>query len=189
MFDFPNFNISELGVGKILLSEPFLSDNYFTRSVILIVEHDENGTVGFILNKISEVKVQEAIEDFPDLDAELYFGGPVNRDNLYFIHLFGDRIKNSKEILPGLFWGGEFNMLKDIIKAEQTNASDMRFFIGYSGWAPGQLEKELEEHSWIICDPKINLMKNSKNLWADILKALGPEYAQLINYPLDPNLN
>lgn len=189
MFDLPNFNKTKPEKGTILLSEPFLSDNYFTRAVILIVEHDENGTIGFILNKVSEINVQDAIENFPDFDAEIYFGGPVNRDNLFFIHSLGDRIKNSKEILPGIFWGGEFEMLKDIVSQEKIKANNLRFFVGYAGWAPGQLEKELEENSWIICHSNIDLLINPKNLWAQILKTLGPKYAQLINYPLDPNLN
>ena len=109
MFEFPNFNIGQPAVGSILLSEPFLSDNYFTRAVILIVEHDKNGTVGFILNKISEIKVQDAIEDFPEFESEIFFGGPVNRDNLFFIHSLGDKINNSKKIMPGL------NLIQSVI--------------------------------------------------------------------------
>lgn len=191
MFEIPKYNLFKPEKGKILLSEPFLSDNYFSRSVILLTEHNDEGTIGFILNKASDIKLNEAVDNFPSFKADIFFGGPVNKHNLFFLHTIGSKVEGAVEVLPGLFWGGNFEQLKSLVSGKTVDPEQLRFFAGYAGWAPGQLDKELEENSWIVCETSLDLLwsNKNKNLWAKVLQTLGPEYAQLANFPIDPNLN
>ncbi len=101
--------------GKILISEPLLSDNYFKRSVVLLAEHNEEGSFGIILNKPMDNKFNEILKDFPDFGGPLYLGGPVSNSSLFFIHTLGDVIENSQEIMDGLYWGGDIESVKELI--------------------------------------------------------------------------
>lgn len=177
--------------GTLLVSEPFLADNTFKRSVILLSEHDESGTLGFILNKPTDVKVTDALEDFPDFESTLYFGGPVETDSLFYIHTLGLQLSGAREIAGGIFWGGSFDQLKKMIRAGQVRNDQIRFYAGYSGWDPKQLDHELEEHSWMIssANKQFTFFDDPKCLWSQVLKSMGTEYAILANSPEDPNWN
>ena len=137
------------GKGKILISAPYLND-IFKRSVILLTENDENGTVGFIINKPLRLKIHEVVEDFPNFDAIVHLGGPVQPDMLNFIHKAGDIIDGGYEISNGIYWGGNFETFKILAEAGSLNPSDIRFFLGYAGWNPNQLKNELKTNSWYI---------------------------------------
>ena len=93
--------------GSLLISEPFLADSCFKRSVVLLSEHDKHGTLGFILNKPTDLKLNEAVEDFPEFNVPLYFGGPVDTETLFYIHTLGNKLEGSREIAAGVFWGGD----------------------------------------------------------------------------------
>jgi putative transcriptional regulator len=177
--------------GSLLISEPFLLDSYFKRSVVLLSEHDEKGTLGFILNKPTDVKLNEAVEDFPQFDAPLYFGGPVETDTLFYLHTIGEQLPGAREIAPGIWFGGDYDQLKFLIDTQQIGQDQIRFYAGYSGWEPKQLDNELKEKSWLISNatPKFTFFDNPKVLWSQVLKSMGNEYAILANFPEDPNLN
>src|SRR5476651_2432719 len=112
--------------GKILISEPFLNDPNFKRTIILLTEHNEEGSVGFIMNKPTELSLNDAIDDFPEFDSAIYFGGPVQLNTLQFIHRAGDIIEGSIEIMPGLFWGGNFESLKEQMEIGCLKPEDFR---------------------------------------------------------------
>jgi putative transcriptional regulator len=184
--------------GRILISEPFLNDPNFKRTIILLTEHNEDGSVGFILNKPTDLKLNDAIEDFPEFDAPIYFGGPVQLNTLQFVHRAGELvhrtgelIEGSIEISPGLFWGGSFDMLRDLIEAKAVQPEDFRFFIGYSGWGEGQLKEEMGINSWIVADAKIDeiFADEPDRLWRDILKGMGKKFAILASFPENPSVN
>ena len=177
--------------GKFLISEPFLNDPYFKRSVILLSEHNEEGSIGFILNKPTDISVNEAIKDFPKIDSRLYFGGPVQTDSLQYIHKLGDKLDGSREVMKGVFWGGNFETLKMLIDTRQVHPDDIRFFVGYSGWQPAQLVSEIKEKSSIIApgNHQFAFFDNAKKLWGDVLRSLGHEFSILANFPEDPSLN
>ena len=177
--------------GKILISEPFLHGPYFQRAVVLLTEHNKNGSSGLILNKPIDLKLNDAIEDFPFYSGQVYLGGPVNKNNLFFLHTLGEKIEESEEIIPGLFWGGNFDTVRKLIAQNKIQDNELRFFAGYSGWEPRQLHKEIEEQSWIVGNAKTNfIMNTNKNtMWSDALKNMGTEYAILANFPMDPSLN
>jgi putative transcriptional regulator len=177
--------------GKILISEPLLLDYYFKRSVILLAEHNEEGSFGVIINKPVKARFNEVIRDFPEFNATLYLGGPVQGDSLFFIHTLGSKIENSYEVIDGLYWGGDIETVREMIALKVIGPGDIRFFVGYSGWAPQQLEGELERNSWVVShlDAGKVMTSNPSMLWSQTLKDLGREYAYWTRFPDDPSLN
>jgi len=186
-----DFNRLSPKQGRLLISEPFLFDSFFKRAVVLLTEHNDEGSVGFILNKPIDVHIHEIVEDFPEFEGDVHFGGPVAEDNLFYLHRLGERLKESKEVLPGLYWGGNFDQLKSLINTKQITRSDIRFFVGYAGWGPEQLKDELDQNSWIVADTSMpQVMRNkTENFWGEKLKGMGKKFAAIANFPDDPTLN
>ena len=184
-------NNIEPGRGKILISEPFLLDYYFKRSVILLAEHNEEGSFGVIMNKPLDVKFNEVIKDFPEFNCQIYLGGPVENDSLFFIHTLGDKIESSMEIIDGIYWGGEMEAIKEMIVTKTLNPEHIRFYIGYSGWSPEQLDGELIKNSWVVSRVKKDYLLNTKPdlLWKSALEKLGGDYTLWPTFPDDPMNN
>jgi len=177
--------------GTLLLSEPFLSDPNFDRTVVLLCEHNDDGSFGFVLNKPSKVELSEIIEDVHQFDGTVYIGGPVQHNTLHYIHRFPGLV-GGQEIQNGLYWGGDFTQLVQMIENKEISEHDIRFFIGYSGWEEGQLEEELDKKSWIVAELNnldIVFESNEVDMWKNILKGLGGKYSIYSNYPTDPRLN
>lgn len=177
--------------GKILISEPFLMDYYFKRSVILLVDHNEEGSFGVIMNKPLSVKLNEVIKDFPDFACQIYLGGPVQKDSLFFLHTLGAKIEGSIEVVEGLYWGGEMEVVKEMISLNLIKPDQIRFYIGYSGWTSNQLQEELERNSWVVSNESASylLNTNSEVMWAESLQNLGGSYAFWPKFPNDPGQN
>ncbi|MBT1701837.1 YqgE/AlgH family protein [Chryseosolibacter indicus] len=177
--------------GRLLISEPFLPDPNFERTVVLLCEHNADGSFGFVLNKPSVLKVNEVMEDLTGMENLVYVGGPVQQDTLHFIHR-NVRIENDVVITDNVFWGGDFESLLTMCDTRQLSSDDIRFFLGYSGWGPGQLESELEQESWIVCDYVTNQLlfdTEPQLLWRKALDNMGGRYSVYSNYPVDPRLN
>jgi len=184
-------NKLEIKQGRLLLSEPFLDDNYFKRAVVVLAELNEKGSVGFILNKPADINVHEVIPDFPKSEHRIYFGGPVQRDQLFYVHTLGEVIPNSIPIAPGLWWLGDFEVVRKMIEQKEIGQQEMRFFIGYSGWEPKQLETEMDKKSWFVSKLNRDLIfdPESKELWSKAMRSMGKEFSPMANFPLDPGLN
>lgn len=177
--------------GDLMISEPFLPDPNFERTVILVCEHNEQGSFGFVLNKPSVLKLSDVMEEIDGFESMIHVGGPVQQDTLHFIHRI-DKLEGGEEISEGVRWGGNFEQLKIMIGLEQVDEKDIIFFLGYSGWGEGQLQDEIKEKSWIIhksVTPQQVFDKDPKSLWRDILKEMGGKYKMFSNYPTDPRLN
>ncbi len=176
--------------GRILISEPFLPGNFFSRSTVLLVDYSSTGAVGFILNKPFGAQINELFSLSPVFVPEVFVGGPVSDDSLFFIHTLGDKIQGSIHIKDELFWGGNFEELKSVILSGKAKADQVKFFVGYSGWSPGQLEEEISGNSWLVAevDPK-RVMKSTRNLWLESVKNAGRHYETWQNFPEDPNSN
>lgn len=178
--------------GCLLVAKPsILSDIYFTRTVILLAEHDHKGSVGFVLNKRLGFTLNELVKDI-NASFTIYNGGPVEQDNLYFVHNIPEFIPNSIEISDGIYWGGDFETTKHAINNGLISKDNIRFFLGYSGWGSKQLELEIKNDSWIITqnNHKSELLKSvSVNMWKEKIMDLGSEYAIWSNAPENPNLN
>lgn len=182
----------DVHTGSLLVAEPFMQDSNFRRSVILVTDHtDDEGTVGFIINKPLTVQISELVEDFPEIDALAYYGGPVSTNTIHYIHNVGLLLEGSTEIAPGVYWGGDFEKLKFLIAHEMIKGENIRFFVGYSGWSPGQLIDELDAHSWITTEVHANYLFKSKpsRLWNQVMHHKGDVYSVLAQLPEQPNLN
>lgn len=177
--------------GRILIAEPFLSGSYFNRSIVFLVSFSEKGAVGFILNKKVDLSVHDVIKDFPDFDAPVYLGGPVATDSIYFIHKLGDQLPGSIHVLEDIFWGGDFEELKSKISNGLILPSQIRFFLGYSGWDEGQLERELKEDSWLVnnIDQQTVMQEPTADSWFDSVKKVGSRYSVWENFPENPAMN
>ena len=189
---FVNDNLIEPGPGDLLISEPYLPDPNFERTVVLICENDENGTVGFVLNRRSNSVFSDVIVDASHFDVPLYVGGPVQHNTLHFVHKDIIEMKSGKFLGERLVWGGDFNRLLTLIDTHQIDKKNYRFFVGYSGWSPGQLLEELKTKSWIVyqnTDENLIFDFSSKDLWKKVLTEMGGKYRLISNYPIDPRLN
>lgn len=176
--------------GKILIAEPFLPGSYFNRAIILLVEHNNEGSVGFILNKPVDFPVKEFYNEFPKFNDQLFLGGPVEIESVYYIHKLGKYIPGSIHIKDDLFWGGDFDHLKDLLNSGFADNNQVRFFLGYSGWGKSQLQEELDEDSWLVSDINSSVvMADTNELWKDMVKKLGGKYTLWENYPENPSMN
>ncbi|QQR97414.1 MAG: YqgE/AlgH family protein [Sphingobacteriales bacterium] len=175
--------------GTLLLAEPFMQDEHFKRSVVLICEHNTEGTIGLILNKPTIFKVNQMVGNFPHINAFIHSGGPVENDRLNYIHVYHDIIPNAFQIEDNIYWNGDFDVLKEQIKLKHIMPQNIMFFSGYAAWDFEQLKAEVEEQSWIICNIDYPIFKTSEYMWKDILQKMGGKYKLIAEYPENPNLN
>ncbi|MGL1888504.1 MAG: YqgE/AlgH family protein [Reichenbachiella sp.] len=178
--------------GDLLISEPYLPDPNFERTVVLLCAHDKNGSFGFILNKAAQVNFSEAIEEVKDFDASLYIGGPVQQDTLHFIHRNQKEVLDGQEVTVNTDWGGNYDKLIELINNEQIEIKNFKFFIGYSGWDAGQLEDEIKTKSWIVFkNTSSSLIFDTPpdELWKTLLHELGGKFEMFSKYPTDPTMN
>ncbi len=177
--------------GKLLIADPFLKDPSFKRSVVFLCEDKEEGSFGFVLNRKFEQPLSEILEGAEDSPLPVYYGGPVQIDTLHYLHLCPDLIPGGIEVVDGIYWGGDFEIVVDLVKANALTTKDIRFFIGYSGWSEGQLAEEMKIKSWITSEGnrKLVFTNHVDDTWKKALKQLGGEYVQMVNYPIDPQLN
>jgi putative transcriptional regulator len=176
---------NKLKNGSILLAEPFMLDPNFKRTAVLLCEHAEDGSFGFILNKKMDISLNELIADFPDFETSVYFGGPVQTDTIHYIHNVGELLEESRKVANGVWWGGNFEALKVLIKTELIKPENIRFFVGYSGWSEGQLEEELGIGSWVTADMHPNYVFKSKpdSLWSQIMSNKGDLFTVIAAMP------
>ena len=177
--------------GRILIAEPFLPGNFFNRSVIFLVAFIGKGAVGFILNKKVDLGIHEILPGFPQFEGDVCLGGPVATDSVYFIHKLGKKLAGSIPVMGNLFWGGDFDTLKKKIKEGSVDPSEIRFFVGYSGWDSGQLEREIKEDSWLVSDIDEETVMHELNeaSWTDFVKKAGQRYSMWENFPENPAMN
>ena len=190
---FSSDKLIEPSKGDLLISEPYLPDPNFERTVVLICEHDENGTFGYVINKKAQVKLSDVMDEVDSsFDAELFIGGPVQKDSLHFVHRVKGLLSTELEIGKDVFWAGAFEELLSKINTRSVEPTDLKFFVGYSGWSPGQLLEELEQRSWIVykgLDPAWIFSTPTETLWQEVLKKMGGKYRAIAGYPIDPRLN
>ncbi|WP_109829791.1 YqgE/AlgH family protein [Reichenbachiella versicolor] len=178
--------------GDLLISEPYLPDPNFDRTVVLICEHDNEGTFGYVLNQNAEVNFGEIVKQVEGFEHPIHIGGPVQQDTLHFIHRCEDKLLGGQEINEGLFWGGDYDRLIELINIGLVVESDFKFFIGYSGWGTNQLQDEINQKSWFIYkNPLTTKLFDipSDMLWKSILEDLGGKFKMISKYPTDPRLN
>ncbi len=191
IFDFKSSGI-KAGKGKMLISEPFLPDFYFKRSVLLIADHSlEEGSFGLIINKKTEYTVDQITANFTSLNCPVYLGGPVQTDSLFYLHRRNDLIPDSMEIIPGVFWGGNIDRINELVLRGLISKDDVRFYLGYSGWTKNQLTKELKEKAWLVSHISSNevFSDDPESLWEKSIQKMGNDFRHWLNFPTNPQWN
>lgn len=186
------FNNQKPTEGNLLISEPFMLDPTFERSVIMLCEHTEEGSVGLVLNHRSHLLLSDIFGEIKSEEFPLYLGGPVNNSALYFLHKMNDILPGGINIYEDIYWGGDFEKLIYLINENLINPNDVKFFLGYSGWSPNQLNDELNQNSWAVhktFPAELVFLLDGEDLWKQALINLGPKYAHVANFPKSPHLN
>jgi putative transcriptional regulator len=178
--------------GILLIADPFLKDPNFMRTVVFLCEHQDEGSFGFVLNKNYDYMLDELVSGLEDLQQiPVFLGGPVQMDTIHFLHQYPDKIEGGYEIIDGVFWGGNFEKVIELIRKGEVEVDKIRFYIGYSGWGSGPLADELKEKSWlnVQANRKLIFHCNPDEIWKDALRQMGGDYEMMINFPIDPQLN
>jgi putative transcriptional regulator len=176
--------------GKVLISEPLMKDFYFSQAIILLAEYNEEGTIGFVINHPVKLKMQDLFPDFPAFKSRISLGGPVSTNSIQYIYRNLEPLPGSLTILPGLHWGGDFELLKENIALGTLVPKDILFFLGYSGWAPDQLEEEIAENNWVVADLSVaELLSAGRKSYSQTLEKLGSKYKAWANFPIIPEMN
>jgi putative transcriptional regulator len=185
-------NIPDPKNGDLLISEPFLHDPNFDRTVILVCDNGIEGTFGLVINKTTNLLLAEVMNETINFNSCLNLGGPVEQNTLHYVHRIKVPIDDSIELGNGLYWSGDFNQIKELIANGQVTEEDIKFYLGYSGWSEGQLREELDQQSWFV-KPQATSRQifdmDEEALWQSILKEMGGKYKVFSNYPSDPRLN
>jgi putative transcriptional regulator len=177
--------------GKILISEPFLPDTFFNRSIVYLTDHTPQGSVGFILNKKIDLKMSAAVTGFDGWDDDINMGGPVAPDTLHYLHKLGNLVPQSVPVSEDIYWGGDIDAVRELIRLGKVRHSQIRFFLGYSGWSEGQLERELKEDSWVIAKVKADIIMNNRgdDTWKRVLRSFKNKYRMWADFPDSPEMN
>ena len=184
-------NTLNIATGNVLISEPFMNDFHFRRSVILIIDHNEEGSLGVIFNKRLTIPFNEIVQGFPEFKADVYLGGPVETDRIFFIHTIGEMIPDSYKISEGLYWSGNVNALKAMIKMNLIKPHEVRFYVGYAGWEGGQLRNELKANTWLVgkFSTKQLLTTIPGKMWKNFVRQMGKRYMLWDKFPVNPSEN
>lgn len=177
--------------GILLIADPFLKDPNFLRTVVLLCEHNADGSFGFVINRMYENTLDELVPELEGYKLPVYYGGPVQLNTIHLLHQVPDKVPGGQEILKGLYWGGDFDFVVDMIRNGDPDVEKIRFYLGYSGWSEGQLEEEMTEKTWLTVNASSKMVfhRDHNEIWKDSLKLLGGDYEMMINFPIDPQLN
>ncbi len=178
--------------GTVLLAEPFMLDPNFRRSVILLCDHDEmEGSIGFVLNRPLNMQVNDLVSGFPEFPSEIHFGGPVATDTIHFLHTKGNMLNQSREVSPGVYWGGDFEQLKTLVETNLIKTDDIRFYVGYSGWGGGQLMDEMHNGSWVSAQMNRNYAFKGRadKMWKQAMTDVGAHFSVIAQIPEFISLN
>jgi len=177
--------------GKILISEPFLRDSDFGRSVVLLIDHTKEGSMGLIMNKRLPMKLNDVVKELKYWeDIPLYKGGPMGTDTLFYLHTLKN-VEGALAIGGGLYLNGNFDEIKRYILQGNQVEGNIRFFLGYSGWQDGQLNHEIAANTWMIGKGEASslMIDEIKYMWKKALGSLGGKYETWSRFPVIPSLN
>jgi len=184
---------SRPSTGNLLLAYPWLPDPNFFRSVVLLCRVEAEQVFGLVLNHKLPLSVSDAIGAPIDWDAPLYRGGPVEENTLHVLHRCASLDPAGEEVLPGIYWGGDFEQVRAALDEGRADSADFRFFAGYSGWSAGQLEEELKDESWYVAPGNAETVfcEDPEQQWREAMRSLGrnSHYQVVSNFPVNPRMN
>ena len=183
-----------LGKGIFLVASPGLRDPNFRQAVILLCKHGPEGALGVVVNRPTEITITEVLPQVPILEGQQYrvfSGGPVQRNNLLLLYRTPEGPENSHHVFNGVYMGGDMKKVLEDLLQDPSSLGNVRAFMGYSGWAPGQLENEMRTGSWLTVPADTTTMfgKDHHRLWGNILRSLGEDMALYADMPADPQMN
>lgn len=178
-------------LGKLLIAHPLLNDGFFNRSVVYISQYSDEGVVGFVLNFKTQFKLRDVRPQVQNGNLPIYDGGPVAKNQLFFLHTLGEKLTDALPVEDHLFLGGDFNELLHLIDHENVSEKDVRFFVGYSGWEKEQLENEIEKGSWYVNDTDSSTILKiaPSELWGYELEKQKTTYKIFSEIGFDPSMN
>ena len=174
--------------GKLLVSSPALVDPNFRKTVVLIAHHDDEGAMGLVLSRPSELPATDAVpalEGLPGAEGPVFVGGPVQPEAFMVLAEFDDVTEAAAPIVDGV------GFMPADAEPDDLSIRRLRLFAGYSGWGAGQLEAELAESSWIVVDAVADdaFAEDPDELWRNVLHRQGGPFSLMENMPFDPGLN
>lgn len=179
--------------GKLLVAEPFLKENHFNHAVILLIDHAAEFTsMGLVLNRRTNLRLSDVTDDAGKGDLPIFSGGPVGDDRMFYLHTLGGLFKGSIEVSPGLYIGGDYGQVTDYIRAGYPTEGLLRFYVGYSGWEPGQLEEEIGKNVWAVTsagDAGSLLTGAEDSFWHRVVRSMGDRYRGWLFHPMEPWAN
>jgi putative transcriptional regulator len=177
--------------GELLIAHPLLNDGFFNRSVVYLTNHGEEGAVGFSLNFKTQFLLSDIRPNVKHGGFPIYEGGPVAKNQLFFLHTLGHDVPDSFHVGSNIYAGGDFNELLNLIDKGRVKSYEVRFFAGYSGWSPNQLENEITHHHWLVHRPQGTsfLLGDPDDLWGEQLREVKNSYGIFANFGFDPSLN
>ena len=184
----------EYGKGFFLIANPVLPDPNFSRTVVLLCNHNEEGSFGLVVNRTADLKASEifAGHEFPNVvDNKIYVGGPVSQSQVFFLCRSHEPIINMETVCPGIQMGMQWDSLDRVVSFLKNPARAIRLYLGYSGWSAGQLAGEMEHRSWLTCHARDSFVfgERENEIWHDVVMSLGKDYEYLLHAPTNPNLN
>ena len=176
--------------GQLLIAGPTLLDPNFHRTVVLVCAHSDEGALGLVLNRPTDLDVAEAVPDLAEVlgpSDVLWTGGPVQPSSIVLLAELAEPPEEALMVTGDIGLVLQGADLEDVARA----AGRARAFVGYAGWGPGQLEGEMEGGDWIVApsDPEDAFNEDADGLWATVLARKGGEYALLATMPPDPSVN
>ncbi len=182
---------NKLKVGSILVSGPLLEGEYFHRSVILILDYDNKGTMGIVLNKVLEVDINQVVPSLSCKPFLMNSGGPIAENRIFFLHNIPGVISDSQEIGHGVYWGGQEDDIKKYFSDLSFDEQRMKAYIGYTGWDVGQLEEEIKQGSWTVLNGCSDLFfyLNPDEMWVKMVEKLDKKFHLWLRFPKDSMMN
>ncbi|MDR4494484.1 MAG: YqgE/AlgH family protein [Nitrospirales bacterium] len=182
-----------LAKGVFLIAKPALRDPNFRQTVVLLCEHGPEGALGVVVNRPTEMNITEVLPQVPVIEGQahrVFAGGPVQTNSLLILYRLPQEVEGTHPVLDGVYLGGNMETLERILESPPRQET-FRAFMGYSGWAPGQLENEMETGSWLTMPavPELVFKPNATQLWTDVIRQFGEEYSIYSDMPPDPSMN
>jgi putative transcriptional regulator len=182
--------VQKIRKGEFLVAMPILVDQNFRQTVVLLCDHNAEGSVGLVLNRPTDVEVSALLNDFPALSAtgRVYAGGPVGRNAMLILGR-SNTVHEGHGILKDVFLAKDVQVFKD--SGSMNTDREIRCYLGYAGWAPGQLEAEMKSGAWCLMtgDSRMIFDADPTLLWQDMMRRLGDDWAVYASMPPDLSMN
>lgn len=177
--------------GQLLIAHPLLNDGFFNRSVIYLTNHSDEGAIGFSLNFKTQFMLRDVRPQVKNGNFPIYEGGPVAKNQLFFLHTLGHDLPDSFEVSKNIYVGGDFNELLHMIEHGKVKSYQVKFFAGYSGWGENQLETEIQNRHWLLNTPRDTgfFGNEAEDLWGLQLSEVKDSYSIFANFGFDPSMN